>query len=146
MAVDVSFTVNGEVAVRLEQAASFVVRMADEAVADSAGLLLTKVKAKASGRPGPNAPTGDYRRSWTKRKVKGGYSVGTNRPQARRLEYGFYGRDSLGRFYQQQPYPHLEPAVEETNPYFLARMSAVVDAAVGSGGGGRVHFGFGGLT
>lgn len=79
----------------------------------------TRVRAAASGRPGPRAVTGDYRRSITLEMASGPIEygggrgsvaiVGTNRPQARRLELGFTGVDSLGRHYAQPPYPHFEP-------------------------------------
>ncbi|MFJ7422736.1 HK97 gp10 family phage protein [Streptomyces uncialis] len=93
-------------------------------------LLETRVKANASGRPGPNAPTGDYRRSWTHEVFTAGVAVtavvGTNKPQGRRLEYGFVGADSLGRVFNQQPYPHVGPAVEEIAPQFVAALGGVV--------------------
>ncbi|WP_432034427.1 HK97 gp10 family phage protein [Streptomyces antibioticus] len=93
-------------------------------------LLETRIKAKASGRPGPNAPTGDYRRSWTHEVSSDGVSVtavvGTNRPQARRLEFGFVGQDSLGRVYNQPPFPHVGPAVEEIRPLFLATLGETI--------------------
>jgi len=77
-----------------------------------AQILETRIKASASGRPGPNAPTGDYRRSWNTRLTMKGDAVqadvGTNKPQGRRLEFGFVGTDSLGRFYNQPPFPHVE--------------------------------------
>ncbi len=38
--------------------------------------------------------------------------VGTNQPQARRLEKGFIGRDSLGRLYNQAPQPRWRPAFD----------------------------------
>jgi hypothetical protein len=87
-------------------------------------LLRTKVMAKASGRPGPNAPTGDYRRSWTV-EFSGGSgtftaTAGTNAPQGRRLEHGFHGVDSLGRAYDQAPLPHAGPAFDEVVPEFEA--------------------------
>lgn len=85
-------------------------------------LLVTAVQAKASGRPGPNAPTGDYRRSWNARfrRVDGAVQgdAGTNKPQGRRLEFGFNGTDSLGRNYNQQPYPHVWPAAERIFPQY----------------------------
>lgn len=85
-------------------------------------LLATRVKANASGRPGPNAPTGDYRRSITLRveSVAGFITayVGTNLPQGRRLEFGFHGMDSLGRVYNQPPYPHFGPALDSVAPEF----------------------------
>lgn len=97
------------------------------------GLLLeTRIKAKASGRPGPNAPTGDYRRSWTTRFTQGpGQAVsvtGTNAPQGRRLEYGFVGVDSLGRHYNQPPYPHVGPAAQEIEPAFVAEIQTMLKA------------------
>lgn len=89
-------------------------------------LLNTRIKARASGRPGPNAPTGDYRRSWATKywDFPGLYSgaAGTNKPQGRRLELGFVGTDSLGRHYNQPPYPHVGPAFEQTQPEFLKEL------------------------
>lgn len=93
-------------------------------------LLSLLIKAKASGRPGPNAPTGDYRRSWTTRYVDmptGAVAiVGTNKPQGRRLEYGFTGADSLGRVYDQPPFPHVGPAADEIEPQFISALQAIV--------------------
>lgn len=93
-------------------------------------LLTTRVQAKASGRPGPNAPTGDYRRSITMRVQDEVFGtlvfVGTNAPQGRRLEFGFVGRDSLGRDYNQPPFPHFGPAIDEIAPQFAAALEAVV--------------------
>lgn len=94
-------------------------------------LLQTRVKAKASGRPGPRARSGNYRRTWT---TVGPYlsgsdvesTVGTNAPQGRRLEHGFVGPDRLGRVYNQPPYPHLGPAVAETEPDYVADMASIV--------------------
>ena len=39
--------------------------------------------------------------------------VGPNAPYGRRIELGFTGTDSLGRTYNQPPYPYLRPAYEE---------------------------------
>lgn len=89
-----------------------------------------KVKARASGRPGPNAPTGDYRRSITSEFhgfPGGGFAlVGTNKPQGRRLENGFVGRDSLGRMYNQRPFPHFGPALDEIEPPLIGALEAAV--------------------
>jgi len=83
-------------------------------------LLRTRVMAKASGRPGPNTITGDYRRSISMQveEVPGRttVTVGTNAPQGRRLEFGFNGVDSLGRAYNQPPFPHWGPAIDEIVP------------------------------
>lgn len=92
-------------------------------------LLNTRIKANASGRPGPNAPTGDYRRSWTHKVSRDGPMTistnGTNAPQGRRLEFGFVGTDSLGRVYDQPPYPHVGPAFDEISPQLLSAMSKI---------------------
>ncbi|WOX11458.1 HK97 gp10 family phage protein [Streptomyces sp. N50] len=86
-------------------------------------LLRVRIQKNASGRPGPNVITGQYRASWdVKVTVAGGQVtavVFTNAPQQRRLEYGFVGVDRLGRQYRQPPYPHIEPAFRQTQPGFL---------------------------
>ncbi len=90
---------------------------ADRIVGHHAMLLLTQIQSHASGRPGPNAPTGDYRRSWRiKTPHHGSRDVSTNKPQGRRLENGFVGADSLGRVYNQPPFPHVEPSVAIVEP------------------------------
>lgn len=93
-------------------------------------LLQTKVKAHASGRPGPRAPTGLYRSGinlWTG-KVGPDWvaSVGTNDPQGRRLELGFSDTDSLGRSYDQPPYPHFGPALDEIEEPFMTALRAML--------------------
>lgn len=101
-----------------------------QVVRRNAQLLQTRIQAKASGRPGPNAPTGDYRRSWGIAwfEQHGGIvaQVGTNAPQGLRLEYGFVGTDVLGRHYDQPPFPHVGPACDEIEPRFVAEMEALV--------------------
>lgn len=82
-----------------------------------------RIVANASGRPGPRRVTGDYARSWavdlsiTLDEIVA--TVGTNKPQGRRLEYGFVGTDSLGRVYNQPAYPHIVPAFDQTVPEYL---------------------------
>jgi len=77
----------------------------------------SRVRGKASGRPGPRNRSGDYRRSIVSdTQVQGSTvlgQIGTNSPQGRRLEFGFVGADSLGRNYNQPPFPHFMPAVPE---------------------------------
>lgn len=111
--------------------AATVVSKEERAVVRRNTLLLeTRIKAKASGRPGPNAPTGDYRRSWNHRLIGNEHvsmgEVGTNAPQGQRLENGFVGTDSLGRTYAQPPYEHVGPACDEIEPLFLADMKKLV--------------------
>ncbi|MGM9465380.1 HK97 gp10 family phage protein [Streptomyces murinus] len=119
-----------QIAARLNARAASSLPAVASVVQHYAMLLETAIKANASGRPGPNAPTGDYRRSWTYEFSTSGMTVeavvGTNKPQGRRLEYGFVGADSLGRIYNQPPFPHVGPAVEQIRPAFLAAVGAVV--------------------
>lgn len=112
-----------------------VVEAKVRAVTRHHGLLLqTKVKAYASkprsGPPGPRIQTGDYVRSISLNMEGNAFFaaavVGTNKPQGRRLEYGFVGMDSLGRHYNQPPYPHFRPALLEVQPLFLAAVAAVL--------------------
>jgi hypothetical protein len=90
----------------------------------------TKVKGRASGRPGPRIITGDYRRSWTTeaRRILGGsaFIIGTNKVQGPRLEYGFSGTDSLGRHYNQPPFPHLRPVVAQVEQQYAPDMFRVM--------------------
>lgn len=80
---------------------------------------LAFIRRNASGRPGPNAPTGDYKRSWGIRfGLDGSVTVGTNAVQGRRLEKGFTGTDSLGRKYRQRAYPHVAPAARQLGPLY----------------------------
>lgn len=95
-------------------------------------LLRTKISANASGRPGPRSITGTYRRRWTMRTMHlptgPASEVGTNADQAKRLEYGFVGVDSLGRHYDQPPYPHVGPACDVIEPEFQAAAQALVNS------------------
>lgn len=91
--------------------------------------LQAQVQRNASGRPGPNVITGDYRRSInriTRRTATGSVGiVGTNKPQGARLEFGFQGTDSLGRNYNQLPYPHFGPALDTVGPSYVAAIEAL---------------------
>lgn len=85
--------------------------------------------------PGPNVATGDYRRSWSSRSgvdSRGPVTVvSTQAPQAARLEYGFTGADSRGRVYNQPPYPHVRPAVEQLRPTIESALRAAVNQTLG---------------
>lgn len=120
-----------EIAAALQGRADGVLPSAISVVRHYAMLLETQIKANASGRPGPNAPTGDYRRSWTTEVHASSDTVtaivGTDKPQARRLEYGYVGPDSLGRVYAQPPYAHVGPAVETIRPMFVEALGRVAD-------------------
>ncbi|MER6099158.1 hypothetical protein ABT154_25580 [Streptomyces sp. NPDC001728] len=83
-------------------------------------LLWVRIQKNASGRPGPNVITGQYRASWDVKVTTAGGQVSavvfTEAPQSRRLKYDFVGVDQLGRQYRQPPYPHIEPAYRQTEP------------------------------
>ena len=104
-------------AARLTAAAMLAPEDAERALHREGLALETQIKANASGRPGPRVVTGNYRRSWSTRTSRGGTLattiVGTNAPQARRLEFGFTGSDALGRVHRQAPLPHVQPAVDK---------------------------------
>lgn len=95
--------------------------------------LVEEVKAHASGRPGPEVITGQYLDSIyfevLEIDVVGSTRVvvGSDAPQALRLEYGFVGTDSLGRTVNAPPYPHFGPAADIVEPEFEAALVAVVD-------------------
>jgi hypothetical protein len=93
-------------------------RWREQRAAKHAGnLMVQKVRARASGRPGPRVQSGAYRASirFAVLEYPGAttVSVGTDAPQAFRLEFGYTGSDSLGRQYSQPPYPHWRPAIAE---------------------------------
>jgi hypothetical protein len=98
-------------------------------------VLLANVRRRSSlprtGPPGPRLLTGDYVRSMsvqTTMEVGGPVATaGTSAPQARRLELGYRGTDSLGRRFNQRPYSHWRPALDEVAPAFMAAIAAVVD-------------------
>lgn len=102
-------------------------------VAHYGQLYQSRVRARASGRPGPRVQTGDYRRSiglvMTTYQGAPAAIIGSSAPQARRLEYGFVGSDSLGRVYNQPPFPHFEPDIEKT----AAEMEKAVERLLAGG-------------
>lgn len=135
-AISPSWHVSGarELAAALQSGAARTQQLMVTAVAKTAADLVAAVQRNASGRPGPNVVTGDYRGSWRAEPVEEtaasiSISVGTDRPQAARLEYGFVGPDSLGRVYDQPPFPHMGPAVDGIEPLFYAAMDAIAAQA-----------------
>ncbi len=78
-----------------------------------------------NGENKPNVVTGTLRRSIRSTPVvrlASGYmtSVGPTTEYGRRVELGFRGADSLGRTYNQPPYPYFGPAVAEVRASALA--------------------------
>jgi hypothetical protein len=90
-----------------------------------------QIRGHASGRPGPNVITGDYRNSWqvVNRRLPYGAqcTIGTDRPQGRRLEFGFVGTDSLGRTYAQPPFPHVQPSLPAITAALRMGMRSAVE-------------------
>ncbi|KFG01897.1 hypothetical protein IQ62_05125 [Streptomyces scabiei] len=126
-----------ELAPRLERAADRVGPEVNRTVQQQARLLRALIMENASGRPGPNVINDDYRGSWKRRPFAvpdgGGADVGTDRPQGRRLEYGFYDMtDSIGRHFFQPPFPHVEPAVNELSPEYEQAFKDALDRIFGS--------------
>lgn len=119
-----------QLADRLERAASRVGPAITKGIIHTGQLATARIRGNASGRPGPNVITGAYRNSWhtqTRGLPFGAWcTIGTMAPQGRRLEFGFVGPDSLGRVYNQPPFPHAGPAV----PYIAAILHAQMRLAV----------------
>lgn len=126
-----------ELAGRLEQAADRVGPETNRTVQQQARLARALIRERASGRPGPNIITGQYVASWRIEPFAvpdgGGAVVGTDAPQSRRLEYGFYDMtDSIGRHFFQVPRPHVGPAVNELSPEYERAFGDALDRIFGS--------------
>jgi hypothetical protein len=119
-----------ELADRFEAAARRIGPAIARGVEHTGTLGQARIRGNASGRPGPNVITGAYRNSWqasTRRIPYGAMcTLGTDAPQGRRLEWGFTGTDSLGRSYNQPPFPHVEPAIGFIGTTLMASMRVAV--------------------
>lgn len=125
-----------ELADRLEAAADNLGPAITRRVQHTAELGRGMIRANATGRPGPNVITGKYRSSWetvTRRIAVGAQvTIGTNAPQGRRLEFGFWDMtDSIGRHFFQPPYPHVGPAVPRMETMLQEQMRAAVEEVLG---------------
>ena len=93
-------------------------------------LLRQRVRQHASGRPGPNVITGEYRNSiqvsYSSRGGGVSAAVFSPLPFSRRLEYGFVGTDAAGRTFNQPPYPHFRPAMRELREEFVTALGLAV--------------------
>lgn len=114
-----------------------IVKVRPEKVTKHYGtILVARTRAKASGRPGPNAPTGRYRNSIKVRyetDMATGASMAivySEEPQSFRLELGFKGVDSLGRHYNQPPFPHFSTALADTERLFAGAAERLAIDAV----------------
>mgnify|MGYP000860361228 FL=1 len=104
------------------------VRLAAKSVSNKAGEIIlkrallteTEIKRNSTSRPGPISRSGEHRRAWTTtafaKRGEVGAVIGNTVPYAMRLEFGFAGTDSLGRVYNQPPYPAAGPAMQLAQP------------------------------
>ncbi|WP_329126024.1 hypothetical protein [Streptomyces sp. NBC_01353] len=94
-----------------------------------------KIKANASGRPGPmvrNSAVPNYRDSWkdAHHPIPHGAmcTIGTTKPQGRRLEFGYWDMtDSIGRHFFQPAYPHVQPALPFIGAVLREQMGLAVE-------------------
>lgn len=129
--VEISLTSNAPVVARALQLGGRKANVAVHKVTVDYGYRgLALVRRNASGRPGPNQITGGYKRKMNLRfRFDGSVVVGVNDDRAVRLEKGFHGQDSAGRYYNQKAYPHFGPAADELRiPYQRAVLQAAIDA------------------
>jgi hypothetical protein len=95
------------------------------------------IKALAPlGKDPKTGPHGTYRRSiHVEPSDNMGHPVvyvGTDLPQARRLEYGFNNMtDSLGRTYHQLPQPHFRPVIDTEMPKYVAIINGELASSFG---------------
>jgi hypothetical protein len=124
----------GRLAIELENTGSKIAAVGRIATQTYGRSLRDAVRAHASGRPGPNIITGKYWESikYRTKTTPVGFvaEVYSNAPQAYRLEYGFVGTDSLGRHYNQPPFPHFRPALQEISGQFHIGMTVAVGKAL----------------
>ncbi|MGW7283942.1 hypothetical protein ACWGH4_00325 [Streptomyces sp. NPDC054847] len=121
-----------ELADRLEQAADKIGPAVQRRMRHVATLGIATIRRNASGRPGPRAITGAYRASWRDVHQALPYgaqcTIGTDAPQGRRLEFGFWDMtDSIGRHFFQPPYPHVQPALPLIGTILRNQMGEAID-------------------
>ena len=114
----------GQVATELAEVAARLDASIVRTTRDTGALLRTAVQERAPRGPGPKA--GRYRRSWRVKfqsSLRGAAvaTVGTDEPYGYRLEAGFEGDG-----FSQPPQPHVEPALAEIGPVFIASIEAMV--------------------
>ena len=85
-------------------------------------ILRDRIRANATGAPGPQVVTGQYI-STIQVTDDQQPTVASSAPQAPRLEYGFMGTDALGRVYNQPPFPHWQPAIDVTEPEYIQALT-----------------------
>lgn len=125
-------------AARLDSAADRLGEVTERRMRHVGALGVARIQQNASGRPGPmvrNTEEPNYRDSWKSQTSGIPYgaecTIGTYKPQGKRLEFGFVGPDSLGRVYNQPPFPHVQPALGFIEDTLHAQMRAVVEELLG---------------
>lgn len=118
---------------------------AHEALSKGAEIVKDHMQADSeSGRPGPIGHSHDNKDSveviWGGggmfdaglAATSGGLSVniGPTSPYGRRLELGYHDTDSLGRHYEVDGFPYVEPAEEQSLPELAAVMAETYRAAL----------------
>lgn len=134
------------IATEITEAAAAVDKAIQAAVTRNGFVMLADAKRRAA-RPrtapsvaglGPRLQTGSYNRSinvrFDQRRGEFSASVGSNAPQARRLELGYSapGQRTL-------PHPHYGPALDRVKPRFARDIEAVLAAAHRAGAGSVVR-------
>lgn len=125
-----------DLASRLGDAADQIGDVTERRMRHVATVGVARIRQNASGRPGPNVITGRYRSSWRSetRGIPYGAecTIGTDAPQGRRLEFGFFDMtDSIGRHYFQPPFPHVQPALGFIEDTLHEQMRAAVGELFG---------------
>lgn len=129
----VGVTISGaaEYAAQLSMAVKVIPAAVTAVVYETAEEMRLEVKNNARGRAnaygrGPRIKTSRYINS-IEVEPAGPFSAitYTDTPYAARLEFGFVGVDSLGRHYNQPPYPSWRPALDVVVPHFINRLHAV---------------------
>jgi len=63
--------------------------------------------------------------------------IGTNLVYAKRVEYGFFGKDRIGRFFTQRPRPYLRPAFDTKKQEALAFIASEIKKTVEHNAGSK---------
>ncbi|MFF8610791.1 HK97 gp10 family phage protein [Streptomyces sp. NPDC015346] len=124
-----------QLADRLEAAADAIGPAIERRMRHVGARGVAAIRSNASGRPGPNIITGAYWASWkdVHQPIPHGAqcTIGTSKPQGRRLEFGFYDMtDSLGRHFFQPPYPHVQPALPFIGATLREQMGLAAEEAL----------------
>jgi hypothetical protein len=112
----------GKIARNIEKRESLAVKLPAQAYANDVKAMITAIGLY---------DTGDYRRrvhvEMTTEGIHPVALIGTDRPDARRHEFGFDGPDSLGRVYHQGPSPHWRPAWDHNLPKYRDMMMSILN-------------------